>query len=209
VRSACDPVTWLEIAPISSGGAPESLPHTWPILVASESDCANPEQAFEQHFDLVWRTVRRLGVPAGHVDDAVQDVFVVVHRRWNDFRNQSSRRTWIYGIAIRVASEHLRRARREQQRTSQTDPDFVSSESLADRSYQEREAGRVLHEILNRMGEPERQMLVLVDLEERSVVEAAEALGVNVNTAYSRLRRARIHFEKALKAVRPPRSDGA
>jgi RNA polymerase sigma-70 factor, ECF subfamily len=85
----------------------------------------------------------------------------------------------------------------------------VSTESRVDRTYQEREAGRVLHEILNRMGELERQMLVLVDLEERSVVEAAEALGMNVNTAYSRLRRARLHFEKALKAVRPPRSDGA
>ena len=191
------------------GGVAPEPPREWPALVTPDNDCTNPEQAFERHFDMVWRTLRRLGVPAGYVDDAVQDVFLVVHRRWSDFRNQSSRRTWIYGIAIRVASEHTRKARREQLRTSQTDPDFISTDALVDRSYQEREAGRVLHEILNRMGEPERQILVLVDLEERSVVEAAEVLGVNLNTAYSRLRRARLHFEKALKAVRPPRSDGA
>jgi RNA polymerase sigma-70 factor (ECF subfamily) len=163
---------------------------------------------------MVWRSLRRLGVPASSLDDAVQDVFLVVHRRWNDFRNQSSRRTWIYGIAIRVASEHSRRARREQQRSSATDPDLVNSEALepdalTDQSLRQREAGRLLHQLLDALAEGDRQILVLVDLEERSVVEAAEAMGVNLNTAYSRLRRARQNFEKALKAARPPRSDEA
>lgn len=183
--------------------------------MASESDdCASPEQAFELHFPMVWRSLRRLGVPEASLDDAVQDVFLVVHRRWHDFRNQSSRRTWIYGIALRVASEHSRRARREQSRLSATDPDLVHSESpnadsVTDQSYRQREAGRVLYELLGHLGEDERQILVLVDLEERSVVEAAEVLGVNLNTAYSRLRRARQHFERALKAVRPSGSEEA
>jgi RNA polymerase sigma-70 factor (ECF subfamily) len=163
---------------------------------------------------MVWRSLRRLGVPAASLDDAVQDVFLVVHRRWNDFRNQSSRRTWIYGIALRVASEHSRRARRELSRSSTTDPDLVNSEhlgpdALTDESIRQREAGRVLHGLLDRMAEADRQILVLVELEERSVVEAAEVLGVNVNTAYSRLRRARQQFEKAVKAARPPRSEEA
>jgi RNA polymerase sigma-70 factor (ECF subfamily) len=176
--------------------------------VATESECASPEQAFELHFAMVWRSLRRLGVPEAALDDAAQDVFLVVHRRWNDFKNQSSRRTWIYGIALRVASEHSRRARREQSRLSPTDPDLVNSDlmspdMLTDQSIRQREAGRVLYEALGGLADGERQILVLVDLEERSVVEAAEALGVNLNTAYSRLRRARQHFEQALKAVRP------
>jgi RNA polymerase sigma-70 factor, ECF subfamily len=163
---------------------------------------------------MVWRSLRRLGVPAASLDDAVQDVFLVVHRRWNDFKNQSSRRTWIYGIALRVASEHSRRARREQSRLSATDPDLVHSESfspdtLTDQSAREREAGRLLHDVLSRLAEGDREILVLVDLEERSVVEAAEVMGMNLNTAYSRLRRARHHFEKALKAVHPPRNEEA
>lgn len=163
---------------------------------------------------MVWRSLRRLGVPTASLDDAVQDVFLVVHRRWNDFRNQSSRRTWIYGIAMRVASEHSRRARREQQRSSATDPDLVNSETLGpdaltDESLRQREAGRLLHLLLDGLAEGDREILVLVDLEERSVVEAAEAMGVNLNTAYSRLRRARQNFEKALKAAHPPRSDEA
>jgi RNA polymerase sigma-70 factor (ECF subfamily) len=153
-------------------------------------------------------------VPAASLDDAVQDVFLVVHRRWNDFKNQSSRRTWIYGIALRVASEHSRRARREQARLSATDPDLESSENLSpdaltDQSFRQREAGRLLYDVLGRLAESERQIIVLVDLEERSVVEAADALGVNLNTAYSRLRRARHHFERALKAARPSGSEEA
>jgi RNA polymerase sigma-70 factor (ECF subfamily) len=153
-------------------------------------------------------------VPAASLDDAVQDVFLVVHRRWNDFKNQSSRRTWIYGIALRVASEHSRRARREQRRSSDTDPDLVDSatfnpDTLTDRSLRQREAGRLLHAALDRLPDGDRQILVLVDLEERSVVDAAEIMGVNLNTAYSRLRRARHHFEKALKAAHPPRSEEA
>lgn len=186
----------------------------WPALVGIDEDCTSAEQAFELHFPMVWRSLRRLGVPEAALDDAVQDVFLVVHRRWNDFKNQSTRRTWIYGITLRVASEHGRRARREHQRLSTTDPDLVSPESLGadwqlDRSQRQREAGQVLYTALNRLAESDRQILVLVDLEERSVVEAAEVLGVNLNTAYSRLRRARLHFEKALRAVHPPRNEGA
>lgn len=163
---------------------------------------------------MVWRSLRRLGVPEASLDDAAQDVFLVVHRRWNDFKNQSSRRTWIYGIALRVASEHSRRARREQSRLSPTDPDLVNSDNLSpdtltDQSFRQREAGRVLYEALGQLADGERQIVVLVDLEERSVVEAAEALGVNLNTAYSRLRRARQHFERALKAARPSGSEEA
>ena len=59
----------------------------------------------------------------------------------------------------------------------------------------------MLHIALSQLDDKERQMLVLVDLEEGSVVEAAEALGINLNTAYSRLRRGRQSFEKALRAA--------
>lgn len=169
---------------------------------AAEGDgCANPEQAFELYFSMVWRSLRRLGVADSALDDAVQDVFLVIHRRWSDFQHQSSLSTWIYGIALRVASEHTRRARRERARHSPELPELMSPLEAPDRLYQQREAGRLLHASLESLDESERQIMVLVDLEERSVVEAAESLGIKLNTAYSRLRRARQSFEKALRAA--------
>jgi len=163
--------------------------------------CDTPEQAFEQYFSMVWRSLRRLGVRENALDDAVQDVFLVLHRRWADFQHQSSLRTWLYGISLRVASEHTRRARRERARWSPELTDLESPIESPDRLYQQREASELLQHALARLDEKERQILVLIDLEERSVVEAADALGINLNTAYSRLRRARQSFEKALRVM--------
>ncbi len=170
-------------------------------LVDSDEPCHSPEEAFEQHFSMVWRSLRRLGVSQAALDDAVQDVFLVLHRRWSDFEHQSSLRTWIYGILLRVASDHTRRARRERARWSPEVPELESSSESPDRIYQQREAARLLQFALAQLDSKEREMLVLVDLEERSAVEAAEALGIKLNTAYSRLRRARHSFEKALRSA--------
>jgi RNA polymerase sigma-70 factor, ECF subfamily len=175
--------------------------------VTEETDfCTSPEQAFEQHFTMVWRSMRRLGVPEAVLDDAVQDVFLVLHRRWSDFQHQSSLRTWIYGILLRVASDYTRRARRERARYSPEEaPDLESSAESPDNLYQQREAALTLRLALGQLEDKEREMLVLIDLEERSVVEAADVLGVNLNTAYSRLRRARQSFEKALRVAQSKR----
>lgn len=171
-------------------------------MVETEQDvCTSPEQAFERHFTMVWRSLRRLGVPASALDDAAQDVFLVLHRRWLDFQHQSSLKTWIYGILLRVASDHKRRARRERARWSPEPAEIESPNETPDRILQQREASRLLHVALNQLDDKERQMLVLVDLEEGSVVDAADALGINLNTAYSRLRRGRQSFEKALRAA--------
>lgn len=174
--------------------------------VVDDDSQTTPEQAFEQHFSMVWRSLRRLGVPQSALDDAAQDVFLVLHRRWGDFRHQSSLRTWIYGILLRVASDHTRRARRERARWSPEEvPELESSAESPDHLYQQREAALLLRLALAQLEDKEREMLVLIDLEERSVVEAAEALGINLNTAYSRLRRARQSFEKALRAAQSKR----
>jgi RNA polymerase sigma-70 factor, ECF subfamily len=175
--------------------------------VTDDNDtCTTPEQAFEQHFSMVWRSLRRLGVKEAALDDAVQDVFLVLHRRWADFQHQSSLRTWIYGILLRVGSDYSRRARRERARWSPEAPELESSSTESpDHLYQQREAAHILRLTLAQLDDKERQMLVMIDLEERSVVEAAEALGVNLNTAYSRLRRARQSFEKVLRAAQSKR----
>ena len=174
--------------------------------VVDDSDfCETPEQAFEQHFSMVWRSLRRLGVSEAALDDASQDVFLVLHRRWADFQRQSSLRTWIYGILLRVAGDYTKRARRERARYSPEVPELESSVESPDHLYQQREAAIVLRLALAQLEDKERQMLVLIDLEERSVVEAADALGINLNTAYSRLRRARQSFEKALRTAQAKR----
>ena len=198
-----DRVSALAGWPVVESRAQNESPRSEPDaeLSVEADECSTPEQAFERHFSMVWRSLRRLGVPASTIDDAAQDVFLVLHRRWLDFQHQSSLKTWIYGILLRVASDHKRRARRERARWSPEPTELESPAEQPDRLYQQREASRLLHEALSQLDDKERQILVFVDLEEGSVVDAAEAMGINLNTAYSRLRRGRQSFEKALRAA--------
>lgn len=153
------------------------------------------DDLYEQHFDFVWRSLRRMGVPPSHLDDAAQEVFVVVHRRLADFEGRSSAKTWLFGIALRVASEFRRWNRRKNQHDElhETVPDGAASpHERAER----REAARVLDACLLAIAEERRAVFVLMELEGMSAPEVAEATAVPVNTVYSRLRLARAEFER-------------
>lgn len=155
-----------------------------------------PREVFESHFGFVWRNLRRVGVPEHSTDDACQDVFLVVHRRWDTFDVRwSSLETWLFGILLRVAKTHRRGLFRYERwlDRKQAPGDAVVASSLRapDEEAQLRQRVQRLERTLERLKDRERELFVMVDIEELSVPQAAEALGVNVNTAYSRLRDAR------------------
>ena len=157
---------------------------------------------YEGHFEFVYRTVRRLGVAESAAEDVTQEVFVIVHRSLEAFEGRSSVRTWLFGIARNVAYRHRRTLSRRIATTQDDgraldaahDEAARSAHDLAERS----EAARVLDQLLGEMDDDKREAFVLVELEEMSMPEVAEALGINVNTAYTRLRAARQQFEAAL-----------
>lgn len=157
---------------------------------------------YEAHFDFVWRSMRRLGVPESGLDDAVQDVFVVVHRRLAGFEGRSKIETWIFGIALRVARDHRRSlARRGDQAPLDEEPADDGAQSPHDAAARS-EALEVLDRFLDGLDEDKRAVFILSELEEMTAPEIAEALSVNVNTIYSRLRAARKAFEEAVKRHR-------
>ena len=64
---------------------------------------------YDAHAPRVWRTALALGVARADLDDAVQDVFIVLHRRASEFAGRADVTTWIYAITRRVAADHRRR----------------------------------------------------------------------------------------------------
>jgi RNA polymerase sigma-70 factor (ECF subfamily) len=157
------------------------------------------DRLYEEQVDFVWRTLRCLGVRDAALEDAAQDVFVVVHRRLGDFQARSSVRTWLFGIALRVAGDHRRRERRK----GGLAPLDFEVEDGAPGPHEEAaraEALRSLAQALEALDEDKRAVLVLAELEQMSAPEIAAALGINVNTVYSRLRAARRAFEAARQA---------
>jgi RNA polymerase sigma-70 factor (ECF subfamily) len=153
---------------------------------------------------MVWRALLRLGVPEGSVEDAVQDVFLVVHRKEAAYAGRSSLRTWIYGITLKVAKAHRRTEARHRRRLLslmrqlKAVPEPSPSPAL---HAEQREAARLTQQVLSEMSEDERDVLVLVELEELSIVDAAEALELHVRTCQRRLRAARSQFEVLLEAA--------
>lgn len=179
-----------------SVGAFDTRPSTPPAFAEVYESCAK----------LVWRNLRRLGVPDAALEDAAQDVFLVVHRRLPEFEGRSSLRTWIFGIVLRVAARHRRKARGVAVRETPIPSELGQAlsapahEGPFERTLQ-RQATDMLHRVLEQLDDEKRALLVMVDLEQTSVAEAAEALEVNLNTAYSRLRAARRAFEAELSSL--------
>ena len=159
------------------------------------------DAVYEQHFDLVWRTARRLGVPESAADDVVQDTFVVLYHRLGDYDGETSMRRWLIGILTRVVSEHRRRYRRKEAANVPHPEDseraLASCAPAPSADLEQAEAVRLLDALLTELDEDKREVLVLAHLEELTVPEIAELLGANVNTVYARLRAARREFDAA------------
>jgi RNA polymerase sigma-70 factor (ECF subfamily) len=160
-------------------------------------------EIYAQHADFVFRNLRRLGVIESAIDDAVQDVFLVVHRRLGDFEARAQVTTWLFGIVLRVAQSYRRSAMRRRARLSDTPASDIEQVPVSTAEspielLERREAQTLLHRLLDELDDDKRAMLVCVELEQMTVPEAAESLGLNLNTAYGRLRAARATFNEAV-----------
>lgn len=152
---------------------------------------------YEAHFDFVWRNVRRLGVAEINLDDAVQEVFVVVHRKLPEFEGRSSVQTWLFGILRRVARDH-RRVEKRRGLLDELPPELADTAPRPDDEAGKQEAVRLLDRLLQHLDEDKRAVFVLAELEQMTAPEIALALDVKLNTVYSRLRAARREFEEVL-----------
>jgi RNA polymerase sigma-70 factor (ECF subfamily) len=151
---------------------------------------------YREHHAFVWRSLRRLGVEEADLDDLVQEVFLVAHRRLADFEGRSKLSTWLFGIAYRVVSDHRRKREAGQRREAAVTPPPAPTQP--DRKLSRREAAAVLDGLLGRLDPDKRDVFVMAEVAKLTMPEIAEALGININTAYARLRAARARFEAAL-----------
>lgn len=164
--------------------APHSEPPPEPAVAA----------LYREHFRFVWRSLRRLGVRASSQEDALQEVFLVAHRKLAAFEGRSSHRAWLFGIALHVAREH----RRRDARLTLLDPNDPEPRAPERNELDVRARIRMLDELLSTLSEEQREVFVMAEIEGFTAPELEAALGVPLNTVYSRLRLARAHFQRAL-----------
>lgn len=186
---------WLPPA-ASAAQAPAEARASGPAEGGALPDLAT---LFRTHFDFVWRVARSLGVPDAAIDDAVQDVFLTVHRRLSEFEGRSSLRTWIYAITYRTAQNHRRRVQRLRCEPLLDEP--IAELPGPGEELEQARAGKFVMQFLDTVSADKRDVFVLCVLEELSSPEVAEILGVKLNTVYSRLRLVRADFRAALERV--------
>jgi RNA polymerase sigma-70 factor (ECF subfamily) len=149
---------------------------------------------FDAHHDFVWRALVHQGVPVSSVDDAVQEVFLVVHRRLSDYDPASPMRGWLWGIARNVALNAKRADAREGRKRTEL--------GWSERGEGAHDSGAADRQLvlaaLARLDEPLRDVLILCDVEGFSAPEVGSTLGVSPNTISSRLRLARARFAEAV-----------
>lgn len=168
------------------------------------------DEVYRLHAEDVARWVSRMGGPgmAREVEDVVQEVFLQVHRALPGFRGESSLRTWLYRVTQSIVSQRRRRERRSggwgaahsvslddiQDHVESGDP---SAHELSER----RQANARIYQVLDRMNEGYRTLLILFEMEELSGEEIAELTGLKLATVWVRLHRARKQFAQELAAL--------
>jgi RNA polymerase sigma-70 factor, ECF subfamily len=158
---------------------------------------------YSENFDFVWRSVRRLGVPEAAAEDVTQEVFVIVHRRLDSYEGRASVRGWLFGIVRGVVANVRRAMRRNPIRSGHDAVEVQDLKSQHPQDHAERaEAVAILYALLDELDDEKRAIFILAELEQLAAPEIAEALELNLNTTYSRLRAARIQFKEAVARQR-------
>jgi RNA polymerase sigma-70 factor (ECF subfamily) len=161
---------------------------------------------FDEHFDYVWATLRRLGVRNDDLEDLSHEVFLKVQRRLDDYEPGRPMRPWLFGFAYRIASDHRRLARHRLEILG-APVEAVDPMRPADERIEADEERALVEAALAKIDLERRAILLLHDVEELPVPAIAKELGIPLNTAYSRLRMARA--ELATTVTRLQRRRGA
>lgn len=172
-------------------------------------------KVYDAYAPFVWRCLQRMGVPEADLEDSLQEVFVVVHRKLGGYCAERAKlSTWLFGIGVNVARKHRSKKRRlvlgfdlEDVRSQRPGPD---------QELQHKQDAQRLQAVLSRLKPEHSATFVMFELEGLSCHEIADLTGVPVGTVYSRLHKARAQFralvhqlEKAEQRLRGTRGTGA
>ena len=188
--------------------------HTPPEAGTTPEQPAHLDAArlFRDHAQFVANFVMRLGMRREEVDDVVQEVFLVAHRRGGFIPGVARPTTWLAEIALRVCSSTRRRQRRSREEPDvQAVADAVASTRGPGEQAETAESLRRVQQALETLDEAKRAVFILFELDGESCEAIAAGLAIPVGTVYSRLHKARKLFMEAharLLGVEPKPANG-
>jgi RNA polymerase sigma-70 factor (ECF subfamily) len=157
----------------------------------------------DRHSAAVRRRIGSMVRNATDVEDLLQEVFLKVWRHLSTFRSESSFRTWMISVAVNEVLQSYRREHRWRWSQTQRDLDaFTSPCESPQQSFTRAEATHAVRSAVVGLPAKYRQVLILCDLEQRSIRETAQWLQSSIPAVKTRLFRARHMLLAALRRSR-------
>lgn len=158
------------------------------------------DELYRTHVERVHRTLAAMVRSDAEVDDLVQATFVQAYRQLASFRGDAAFATWLHRICINVALTHFRtrsRWRRFRERHAQHQEVVRREGETPHDAVQRQETMDRLQQLLDRLKPDKRLVLVLYEIEGRTLSEIAELVEAPLNTVATRLRTARLEIRRA------------
>jgi RNA polymerase sigma-70 factor, ECF subfamily len=169
-------------------------------LVHSTSSPPTPRgaclTAFEKDLDYIFATLQRLGASPEEIEDLVQEVFVVLHRNWDEVDTSRPLRPYLFGVAYRVLCAHHRRRARE---IPYPDLEVQDRATGPEGTLQSKQAIALLSAALEDLPVLRRAVVIMHDLDEVPIVDIARSLSITRFGAYARLRKGRKELAAAVR----------
>jgi RNA polymerase sigma-70 factor, ECF subfamily len=154
----------------------------------------------QRHRSRLWAVAVRTLRDPEDAADALQDALISAYRNAGSFRGDSAVTTWLHRVVVNACLDRLRRAK-----ARPTVPLPEHHDPVAPRDeHAGTEARLDVMGALAQLPETHRAAIVLVDLQELSVAEAAQVLGVAEGTVKSRCSRGRAMLAQVLRPAAGP-----
>lgn len=154
-----------------------------------------------EHAPFVWRVLVHLGVPHSRLEDASQEVFLVLLS--GRFAGRSAVKTFLYGVCRNVASVERRQRRDQREVVTDELPETIVQPAQEGELWIKRAHARLVR-ALERLDDEQRQVFVLFELEQLAMEEIARAMQAPLSTCYSRLYAARAAVQAELRRSNLP-----
>ena len=154
---------------------------------------------YAEHAPFIARVLVRLVGDGPHVDDLLQETFLVAYRKRSSFDGRSALRTWLYAIAARLAMRHRRGAGRFLRAIGlfADEPERISADPVDE--LERARAAQAVRAVLDLLPFKQREVVVLYELEELDGAEIAEIVGIPINTVWTRLHHGRKRFGELMR----------
>lgn len=164
-----------------SGNSPSTVAVIAPLAL-------NFDALYAANFAFVWRSLRLLGVCPASLEDAAQESFAIVARKLSEYSGDAQLTTWIFAIVRRVAANQRRTQRRKLSQLRHVDEPLACESPNPEAQAQASQAAALVEQFCLQLEPQRKEVFVLALLEGVPPGEVAEALGLPVNTVYSRIR---------------------